>query len=321
MASASAGRRRLSPHAPLPGDPPLYRRHPERNYWFESLDEENAVYLRYREVQNFGDETIRDFASRLEEFLAANRTAALIIDLRGNSGGNNYLNQPLLHAIIRSSQVNRPGRLFVVIDRGTFSAALMFAVDLERHTNAVFVGEPTGGKPNHYGDSRKIQLPNTGLTVRISSLYWQYSSPRDERPWIAPQIAVSVGSDDYFGGQDPAVEVVQQILQSSAETAASSFEGDWPGVLSARSEKISFVLHLVSQEASWKAQLDLPDLGVAGMELQGVSVDGGKLQFTLSGQGTPLRFEGTLRHGWIIGEAEQGGALSIFVAGRRQGSR
>ena len=39
----------------------------------------------------------------------------------------------------------------------------------QRATEAVFVGEPTAGKPNSYGDSRRITLPNSGVTVRAST--------------------------------------------------------------------------------------------------------------------------------------------------------
>jgi hypothetical protein len=297
-------------------DLPLYKQHPDENYWFEYLTGERVLYLRYREVQNTGGENIREFASDLEMFLADNPVDALIIDLRGNSGGNNYLNQPLLHAIIGASRVNRPGRLFTVIDRGTFSAAMMFAVDLESHTRTIFVGEPTGGKPNHYGDSRKIQLPNTGLTVRASSLYWQYSSPGDVRPWIAPEIAVPVASAEYFAGRDPVLEEILSILRSPAEVPDDAFEGDWQGVLSARSEKIDLVLHLRREDGAWKAQLDLPGQGVTGIELQAVFVERGRLRFMLPGQTVPLQFTGALRGSWIIGQVEQEGALSIMVAGR-----
>jgi hypothetical protein len=84
------------------------------------------------------------------------------------------INRSLLHALIRAPELRDPGSLFVITGRGTFSAAMMFAIDLEKQSNAIFVGEPTGASLNHYGDSRKVQLPNSGLTIRVSTLYWQY---------------------------------------------------------------------------------------------------------------------------------------------------
>lgn len=71
----------------------------------------------------------------------------------------------------------------------------------------MFVGEPSGGKANSYGDSRKIVLPNSGLTVRVSTLWWQ-EDPRDHREWKAPDVAAELTSVAYRNNLDPAVEVV-----------------------------------------------------------------------------------------------------------------
>ena len=80
---------------------------------------------------------------------------------------------------------------------------MMFTLDLEKHTNAIFVGEPAGARPNHYGDSRKIRLPNSGLTLRVSTLYWQYAGPKDDRSSVPPQIPVRFVSDDLRTGATP----------------------------------------------------------------------------------------------------------------------
>ena len=80
----------------------------------------------------------------------------------------------------------------------------MLVNDLEQYTDAVFVGEPTGGKINHYGDSRRITLPNSGVTVRVSTLWWQ-GDERDKRPWKAPDIAAEPTFADYRANRDPAL--------------------------------------------------------------------------------------------------------------------
>src|SRR5688572_391776 len=100
------------------------------------------------------------------------------------------------------------GKLFVLIGRSTFSAAQFLVNDLEQYTDAVFVGEPSGGKANSYGDSRKITLPHSGLTVRVSTLWWQ-EDPRDSREWKAPDIAAELTSHDYRNNRDPAIEAVR----------------------------------------------------------------------------------------------------------------
>src|SRR5262249_32698623 len=77
----------------------------------------------------------------------------------------------------------------------------------ERFTNTIFVGEPTGGKVNSYGDSRKITLPNSGITVRVSSLWWQ-EDERDARQWTAPDIAANLTLDAYRNNIDPAMKAI-----------------------------------------------------------------------------------------------------------------
>jgi hypothetical protein len=133
----------------------------------------------------------------------------LIVDLRGNGGGNNYLNQPLVHALIRRPELDHTGRLFVIVDRGTFSAAVSLAADLQRETHALFVGEPTGAAPNSPGDPTHVTLPASGLVVRISTVLWQGSDPRDPRAFIAPDLLAMPTWADWFGHRDPALAVIK----------------------------------------------------------------------------------------------------------------
>jgi hypothetical protein len=85
--------------------------------------------------------------------------ASLVIDLRWNGGGNTLLVQPLLHHLISCAKVRRPAGLFVIIGRGTFSAAQNTATAIERETSAVFVGEPSGSRPNFIGETMQFELP------------------------------------------------------------------------------------------------------------------------------------------------------------------
>jgi hypothetical protein len=132
-----------------------------------------------------------------------------VLDLRGNGGGNGYLNQALVHAVLRRPALDRTGRLFVIIDRGTFSAAAQLAADLERETHAVFVGEPTGAAPDSPGDPAHITLPASGLEVRISTVLWNGSDPRDPRLFITPDQPASPAFADWLAHRDPALEAIR----------------------------------------------------------------------------------------------------------------
>jgi hypothetical protein len=223
----------------------------------------DAMIFELNEVANGKTETLAQFAARVFEAVETQPVNKLIIDLRNNYGGNNSLNRSVLHGIIRARKLQQPGSLFVLIGRRTFSAAMMLVTDLERHTNAIFVGEPTGGSPNGYGDSRRIKLPDSGLTVRVSTLYWQKSDPRDKRTALEPHVrtrdplAVAI---DYFGG------------------TPGPAEGSWKGVVTTEHERLPFTLQ------DGKFSLDYPFAVRAGTKrLAGIMTANG-MEWLVTGE-------------------------------------
>lgn len=172
---------------------------------FHHIKDRKAVYAVYRQSDDAEKETVGAFAARLFKFVADNPVERLIIDVRENGGGNNYKNQPMLLGMIKS-KVDRPGALFVLTSRQTFSAAQNFVTHAERWTQAMFVGEPAGSSPNHFGDARPFELPATKLSVIIASLRWQDSDPKDSRPWIMPDIVARESFVDYAPGRDVALD-------------------------------------------------------------------------------------------------------------------
>lgn len=204
---------------PVSGDP-LYRRNVGPNpfdpfaegdyFFFEWLADEKLLYVNFSAVANEEDETVSAFFDRVFEFADSHPVEKFVLDIRQNDGGNNGLNRPILHGMIRRADtIGRRGRLFVVTSRETFSAAQNLATLLDIHTDAIFVGEPTGGSPNHFGDAATVTLPNSGLPVRIATLRWQDSDPRDTRPWIAPDVAVDLSFADFFSGHDPVLAAIR----------------------------------------------------------------------------------------------------------------
>ena len=128
-----------------------------------------------------------------------------VLDLRLNGGGNGYWNRDIVRALVKS-RYDAPGRLLVITGRRTWSAAQMLIAALEDWTAVTFVGEPSASRGNHFGDSRRIVLPHSHITVRVSTLYWQLGDPRDDRPWIEPARPAALSLADYAAGRDPALE-------------------------------------------------------------------------------------------------------------------
>jgi tetratricopeptide (TPR) repeat protein len=185
----------------------LYLKDPANLYWFEYLKDRKLVYVQHNGIGNKPDEQVVDFYKRVLAFADTNPVETLVVDLRFNGGGNNFLNRAVVIELIKS-KLNKRGKFFVIIGRNTFSAAQNLVNQIEKYTEATFVGEPTAAHPNHYGDNRPFTLPGSGLTVRASSLWWQDLDPRDERFWTAPEIAAETSSEDYRKNIDPPFEAI-----------------------------------------------------------------------------------------------------------------
>lgn len=199
---------------------PLYRRL-DGNYACAWLPEDRILYVLFSQVRDDGDLTIAEFFGRVYDFARQVKPEKFVLDIRDNSGGNNYLNGPVVRGLIASRVLDRAGRFFVIIGPDTYSAAMNLAVFLERYTHALFVGYPTGATPNHFGDTRVVDLPNSGIRVEISELYWQNSDPRDKRPWITPDLAADPSAALFVAGRDRALETILRF--QVADSLAGSF--------------------------------------------------------------------------------------------------
>lgn len=186
----------------------LFDRNPESSYWFEALPDGRTVYFQFNAVMDQPGETLEAFTGRLFRFIDENPVERLVIDMRRNPGGNNFLSRPLIERLVKSEKINRRGHLFVLTGRNTFSAAMCTAAWIERYTEAIFAGEPTGSRPNFVGETNILTLPYSGMRASISDLYWENSIAMDYRTWIAPEIYVPPTFEAYRSGRDPALEAV-----------------------------------------------------------------------------------------------------------------
>lgn len=192
----------------LPSPVPLYLKNTKTLYWFEYLEPQKIVYFQFNGVLNAEQESLAAFTERLFKFINEHEVEKLVIDMRWNNGGDTLLAPPLLYSLIKTDKVNQKGKLFVIIGRRTFSAAQNTTTFLERHTKAIFVGEPTGSRPNFVGEETPFTLPYSKVLVNVSDLYWQSSWPFDYRTWVAPQIYTPPTFAAYRANRDPAMEAI-----------------------------------------------------------------------------------------------------------------
>ena len=180
-------------------------------FWTATFDSapgaDPTLYVQYNEVvQASGSTSITELADEIDATLDERGTGRVVVDLRYNPGGNDRTYGPLLRVLTTHPTLERPGSLVVLIGRQTFSAAVLFATELDEQTNAVFVGEPTGGSPNLYANPRTLTLPNSGIVVNVSSQYFEGGGPSDRRDAITPDVAITTGVDDLLVGRDPVLD-------------------------------------------------------------------------------------------------------------------
>jgi Peptidase family S41 len=190
------------------GPDPLWLRDIDKPFHF--VLDGKLLYVQINQVNDGPDETLAHFAQRLHDEIASVKPDKVVIDLRQNRGGNGTLIVPLIRSIIQSESIDQRGRLFCIIGPATFSAAQMLTDALEKYTNAIFIGEPTGSRGNAYGDSRRIILPNSGITVRVAIYYWQDWLPTDARDATMPAIAAPLTFPGYRREDDPALDAIHQ---------------------------------------------------------------------------------------------------------------
>jgi hypothetical protein len=180
----------------------LAQENPKDAFWCRDLPEQHAVYCGFRAYDNLG--------RGRNEMLALIEKAhpgKLIIDMRDNGGGDNTLGYAfLIKPLEAMSDINRKGRLYVLVGALTFSAAMNNAAQFQDETQAILVGEQIGEKPNSYQEPRQFRLPNSHLIVRASSLYYKF---REHGPnAVTPDRTIVPSWEDVKAGRDPVLDWV-----------------------------------------------------------------------------------------------------------------
>lgn len=177
-----------------------------RKYWYQYYPDSKTLHFHYASCGSEKGNPFILFNWKMFLFTWTNPVDKFVLDLRGNGGGSSVVLEPFILRMMIDWRLNRTGKLFVLIDRGTFSSAVLNAISMRKRTNAIFVGEPTGGSPRHYGEVERFQLPNSGISVSCSTTYWKTTSDRSEA--FMPDMLVVRSFQDYYEMRDLAFEAV-----------------------------------------------------------------------------------------------------------------
>jgi hypothetical protein len=199
---------------------PLWLKNPHKSYWMEFVPESGTLYVQYNQCTSDPQNPMPKFAEQMQHAAAEPSVKRVVLDLRLNSGGEGYWNKFLLLSLIRATSIDQPGKLFAITGRHTFSAGNILALDLERFTHAVRVGEPTGGAVQNFGNHEPVTLPNSKLMVMVATAFYQNNGPHDKREWIAPEVSADLTQSDYAEGKDPAMAAIASYVPASERLVA-----------------------------------------------------------------------------------------------------
>ena len=185
---------------------PLYMQKRNLNYWYQYVEKDKVLYLKYNACEENNESgKLSDFNNEVLNFINNNQVDKFVIDIRDNSGGGQNRIEDIIEGI-KNTKLNNKDNFYVITGRATFSAAIIDAVNWRKETNATFIGQPTSGKPNHYGAQRNFKLPNSKLEVSYSTLYAE--TGEDESDSFMPDKVIEISIDDYVNKKDPVLDYV-----------------------------------------------------------------------------------------------------------------
>lgn len=173
---------------------------PDPSFAWARLPGQDAVHVNFRSYDRLPERAAALFAD-----IRAAPPRTLLIDLRQNGGGNYTL--PREHIIVplqTMPALNRKGRLYVLIGRHTFSAAMTNASDFWRETEATLAGEPTGARPNGFQELHTFLLAKSKLRVACSIQAYRFDSAG--RDAIYPDLSVTTNWESFLQGRDEVIE-------------------------------------------------------------------------------------------------------------------
>lgn len=155
----------------------------------------------------------------LKKLIRDNNIDTFILDLRGNTGGQSSLIEPLIKYLKRSKL-----KLVTLVNRSVFSSGRMAAIDMKK-IGSKMVGQDIGTPINCFGFIfGNGKLPNTNFTFNFSKVYWYedekhimkgiftknklHKMPKEfyEPKYLKIDYYIDLTIDDYKSGNDVMLE-------------------------------------------------------------------------------------------------------------------
>lgn len=158
---------------------------------------------------------------------------SMILDLRDNQGGDFSPGRVLLSYLVlhpsrfllagKEARIIQPGakhftgRLYVLINGGSFSSTAIVCACLRRDRRARFIGEETGGNIHLIsGDPVELVLPRTRIKAEISTTTYRITTGPNDGHGIMPDYPIQPAIGEILAGKDPTKALALKLINKEA---------------------------------------------------------------------------------------------------------
>lgn len=151
-----------------------FAKNPKSTHWHEKLPE-NGMYMSLRNT--WDAEPLKALMSDVKSQLKATPADYLVIDLRSNWGGDYTKTMTFMRNV--SELVTAEGRVYILTNGGTFSAAIVTAAFALHGADGrgVIVGSRVGDDDQFWAESgAAMKLPNSAVKVSVTTGYHDWAN-------------------------------------------------------------------------------------------------------------------------------------------------
>jgi hypothetical protein len=188
-------------YAPAEGMLPQSRQNLGRVFENLAIPGSCGRYVRLQDIDDTDGQEIMPFLKQTETEFNTRKPCAVIVDLRGNGGGNYTNAWHFAHAL-----PGLTGHTYILTDAGTFSAAITTTAFLKETGGGkvTILGEPIGDRLAFYAEGNEGCLPNSKICDTYETGKHVYDGPCTDwnecfwLNWFYPVRVKSLAPDEFI---------------------------------------------------------------------------------------------------------------------------